>query len=177
MSELRLDYQKNRPFPWAGACMLGLVSIVLIILAIYFFNLRNQVTAMEASIERASMKEPQHTAVNPSSGIGKVDLALEIKNANDVLHRLSVPWEELFNAVESSSGSHVTLLALEPDFDKKQVKISGEANSYKTIMNYITKLQDHDVLGSVYLQNHDVKQDDPDNPVRFSIVANWREKP
>jgi hypothetical protein len=67
-------------------------------------------------------------------------------------------------------------LALEPDYDKKQVKISGEANRYKTIMMYISELEKKDEIGSVYLQNHDIRQDDPDRPVRFTLVANWQEK-
>ena len=74
-----------------------------------------------------------------------------------------------------SSGSHITLLALEPDFDKKQVKISGEANSYNSLMNYITQLQGQEVFDSAYLQNHEIMVEDPDKPVRFTLVANWRD--
>jgi len=177
MSELRLDYQKNLPFPWIGVSLMGLVLIVLIPIIIYFVHLQTKVNDLQLKLEHAAVKDASQAVVERTSAIGKVDIAQEIKNANDVLHHLSVPWDELFKAVESSSGSHVTLLALEPDFDKKQVKISGEADSYKTIMKYITELEGHDVLGAVYLQNHDIRQDDPDKPVRFSLLANWYEKP
>ena len=43
-------------------------------------------------------------------------------------------------------------------------------------MNYMTHLQGQAVLGSVYLQNHDVQQEDPDKPVRFSLIATWQDK-
>jgi hypothetical protein len=176
MSELHLDYQKNAPFPWLGVCLLGVMAIVAITVAIYLANLQKQADVLQAKLDRVSVKNAARAAANPSRPVGKVDLAQEIKSANEVLHQLSVPWDELFKAVESSSGSHITLLALEPDFERKQVKIGGEANSYKTIMKYITELEKQEVFGAVYLQNHDIRQDDPDMPVRFSLLANWKDQ-
>lgn len=172
---MRLDYQNDAPFPWLGVGLLGVAVLVAIVVAFYLVNLRNQADALQSKLERASARSAVHATARPARDAGRVDLAQEIKSANEVLHQLSVPWDELFKAVESSSGSHVTLLALEPDFERKQVKISGEANSYKTIMKYITELEKQEVLGAVYLQNHDIRQDDPDMPVRFSLVANWKE--
>jgi hypothetical protein len=173
---LRLDYQNNTYFPVIGVIQLGVALMALFLIVIYSVNLRNQVDALELKLGSVSSKEHSNVSAASMSEIGRVDLMQEIKNANDVLHHLSVPWDELFKAVESSSGSHVTLLALEPDYDKKQVKISGEANRYKTIMMYISELEKKDEIGSVYLQNHDIRQDDPDRPVRFTLVANWQEK-
>jgi hypothetical protein len=177
MSELRLDYEKNAPIPWLGMRILVLVLLAIIPFAIYFQGLMKRVTLLESMVEYTSSEKSQRAAAVKSIGIGRVDLAQEVKNANIVLHRLSVPWDELFKAVESSSGSHVRLLALEPDFDKKQVQITGEGSSYKSVMKYITELERQDVIGTVYLQNHEIRQDDPDKPVRFSLLANWREKP
>ena len=148
---------------------------MLIFIAIYFVQLRNQVDALEINLERASSKKNTHAVSEPPNEKGKAEQALEIKNANEVLHHLSVPWDILFKAVESSGGSKITLLALEPDFEKKQVKISGEASNYHAVMTYIVQLQGQDVFDTVYLQNHDVRQEDPDRPVRFTLLANWRE--
>jgi hypothetical protein len=30
------------------------------------------------------------------------------------------------------------------------------------------------VFGSVHLQNHQIRQDDPEKPVRFSLLAAWK---
>lgn len=177
MSELRLDYEKNSPFPWLGIRILALVLLTLIPFAFYFQGLMQRVTLLESMVQYTDSERSEREAAIRSIGIGRVDLAQEVKNANIVLHRLSVPWDELFKAVESSSGSHVQLLALEPDFDKKQVQIMGEASSYKSIMKYITELEEHDVFGAVYLQNHEIRLEDPDRPVKFSLSANWKEKP
>jgi hypothetical protein len=143
--------------------------------AMYFVKLRNQVDELEGYIARTTMKKTVHLSNVPTTEKGRTEQTLEVKNANEVLHHLSVPWEVLFKAVESSGGSKITLLSLEPDFEKKQVKITGEANNYKTVMGYITELGDQEIFDAVYLQNHDVRQEDPDKPVRFTLLAGWRD--
>jgi hypothetical protein len=177
VSELRLDYENNTPFPWLGMRVLVLVLLAIIPFAFYFQGLIKRVGILESMVEYTSSEKSLREAAVKSIGIGRVDLVQEVKSANIVLHRLSVPWDEMFKAVESSSASHVRLLALAPDFDKKQVQITGEGNSYKSIMKYITELERQEVFSSVYLQNHEIRQDDSETPVRFSLLANWNERP
>jgi Tfp pilus assembly protein PilN len=171
MSELRLDYQTNSSFSLAGAVLLAFAVAAVVLTGANYLKLSSQVTGSEAKLER------NHASQNKGrmSEQGSVELAQEISNANEVLRQLSVPWETLFHAVESSAGGKVTLLALEPDVEKHQVKINGETKNFKSLTNYITQLQGQEVFGSVYLQSHQVQQQDPDKPVRFSLLATWRE--
>jgi hypothetical protein len=175
MSILRLDYQKVSPFPWLGVFLCGIVLFVLVLIALNFVQLRAQVDELNIVLERYLTLKKMHKSGEPVTEKGRSEQTIEIKNANEILHHLSVPWEILFKAVESSGGSKITLLSLEPDFDKKQVKISGEANNYETVMEYLTELGQRDVFETVYLQNHDIRQEDPDKPVRFTLLASWRD--
>jgi hypothetical protein len=177
MSELRLDYQHNLPFPWAGTVLLALAMLALILTGTYYLKLSGQAASWESKAERIQNRGAQHELAGRSTEHGAVELAQEVNNANDVLRQMNVPWEVLFQAVESSGGNKVTLLALEPDIEKRQVKINGETKNFKALMNYITQLEGQDVFGSVYLQSHHVQQQDPDRPVRFSLLAMWQEKP
>lgn len=152
--------------------MLGIVVLAMGFGGAYYQRLSAQVTVLEAKVERTNSR----AASREPSARGAVELAEEVKNANDVLRHLGVPWESLFHAVESSGNQNITLLAIEPDIEKLQVKISGEAKTFNSLMNYMTHLQGQPVFGSVYLQNHDVQQDDPDKPVRFSLIATWQDK-
>jgi Fimbrial assembly protein (PilN) len=171
MTLLRLDYQPNNPLPWVGVALLGVAVVALILTGTYYYKLNDKIASLDARVERTKDKRAQR-----SSERGGVELAQEVKNANDVLRRLSVPWESLFQAVESSGNQNITLLAIEPDIEKQQVKIGGEAKNFGALMKYITHLQGQVVFGSVYLQNHDVQQQDPDKPVRFSLLAAWQDK-
>lgn len=177
MSELRLDYQHNPPIPWAGVVLLALAIIALVLTGTYYLKLSDQAASWEAKVERIQDRGALHGLAGRSTEHGAVELAQEVNNANDVLRQLSVPWEDLFQAVESSGGNKATLLALEPDIEKRQVKINGETKNFKALMNYITQLEVQAVFGSVYLQSHHVQLQDPDKPVRFSLLATWREKP
>jgi hypothetical protein len=93
-----------------------------------------------------------------------------------VVRQLTLPWEQLFEAVESAGSKHIALLALEPDTEKKLVKINGEARDLAVLLNYITRLEKQEVFGPVYLQSHQVQQGS-ETSVRFSLLAVWRGTP
>jgi hypothetical protein len=57
------------------------------------------------------------------------------------------------------------------------VKINGEAKNFEAMLQYITQLEKREEFGPVYLQSHQIQQQDPDRPVRFSLLATWQEKP
>lgn len=176
MNELRLDFQNPVPFPWVGVVLLVFAVSVLSLTAMYFFKLNDQVNTLEIQLSSAQGKSTTHPGKGRAITSNPGELGQEIKNANDALRRLSVPWDELFLAVESSGSNKVTLLSLEPDVEKHQVHIKGEAKNFKAIMNYMTHMEGHEVFGSVFLQNHHVQEEDPDQPVRFSIIATWQDK-
>ena len=175
MTALRLDYQHNPPFPWLGSALLGLALLILILTGTYYVHLGRNLATVEARVEHAGNRGSQR-ASGASTDRNAAQLTQEVNNANEVLRRLTVPWESLFQALESSGNQNITLLAIEPDIEKQQVKIKGEAKDFQSIVNYITHLQGQAVFGAVYLQNHDVQQQDPDKPVRFSLLAAWQEK-
>lgn len=160
-----------------GVAFLGVTVVALLLAGIYFFKLSERVKSAEAQLALSQDSASQHGSTRRLTAAGAVELAQEVKNANDALRHLSVPWDALFRAVESSGSNKVTLLGLEPDIDKREVKIKGEAKNYKAVMSYMTQLQGQDEIGSVYLQRHDVQQEEPDKPVRFSILAAWQDKP
>jgi hypothetical protein len=179
MAKLQLDYQRHNQFPWLGAFLVASVLIVVTVIANYFMSIRTQANDLEGKLEQAySIYQQEHArkASSLANVVGTVNLPQEVKNANKVLHRLNVPWDEMFKAIEASSGSHITLLSLAPDPDNRQVLISGEANSYSSILKYVTALEGHDIFGSVYLRNHDIKKDDSEKAVRFTLLANWQDK-
>ncbi len=173
MSELRLDYQPSSSLPWLGAVLLVVATASLILLGTYYLKLSDQVVSAKAKVLRSQNSVTSGNASAQTSS----ELAQEVDNANEVLRQLSVPWEALFQGVESSGDNKVTLLALEPDVEKHQVKINGETKNFKSLTHYLTQLQEQPVFGSVYMQSHQVQQQDADKPVRFSLLATWREKP
>jgi hypothetical protein len=175
MTEIRLDYQHSRSFPWGGAAMLILALGGLLSVGTYYRELRGKVDEWEkqlARIERARPRQQDSTRVARSA-----DAALEVRHANKVLRQLGLPWERLFRALESSGGKDVVLLALEPDMEKRLVKISGEARNIPAMLAYVTQLGEQDMFESVYLLNHQVQLQNQDRSVRFALVATLKGLP
>lgn len=173
MTQLFLDYQRsNKLFPWAGTFLL-LLSLGLLVLAdIYYQNLSERISYWELKSGQ-SQKSTGRKMGNTPREIN--DMSLEIKHANDVLNQITLPWDKLFQAVEWSSGKDVALLTIEPDAEKHVVKISGEAKNIEAILNYVRHLSDQEIFNSVYLQSHQVQEQNPERPVRFALTATWKD--
>lgn len=174
MARLALDYQRGiRSFPWFGAVLLMSALAVLALTGIYYEELAGKAVSWEVKAGQAIKPGPR----TAGSQHGAADTALEIKHANEILQQLTLPWGKLFQAVESSSGNEVALLAMEQDAEKHVVKISGEARNIAAVLDYIERLAAHEVFSSIYLQSHQIQQRDPEKPVRFALLAAWRGTP
>ena len=173
MTQLYLDYQRsNKPFPWAGTVLL-LLSLGLLALAdIYYQSLTEKIAYWELKSGQFQKATGRKMGNSPRE---INDMAQEIKHANDVLNQITLPWDKLFQAVEWSSGKDVALLTIEPDAEKHVVKISGEAKNIEAVLNYVRHLSDQEIFNSVYLQSHQVQEQNPERPVRFALIATWKD--
>ncbi len=175
MTRLRLDYQRSmKPIPLAGAFLLVAAVAVLILTGSYYYGL-----TIKTSDWQDSLKKFEQASGRQVSGphLELRGAFLDIKQANDVLRQLTLPWEDLFRAVESSTDRQITLLGMEPDTEKHVVNINCEAKNVIAMLNFVKRLQGQQEFSSVYLQNHQIQEQDPDRPVRFSLIAFWRVAP
>jgi hypothetical protein len=176
MRALRLDYQRsNQSLPWLGLGMLVAALAALTLMGGYYRTLNQQVALWEDKVDRIE-RTSSHRALSsrPLTEQAARAQLLEVKQANQVVHQLSLPWNALFNAVETTSGQNIALLSLEPDPGKGTVTIRGEAKDLKSLLNYARQLSTREIFGSVMLQNHQVQQADPEKPLRFSLLAEWK---
>lgn len=173
MSALDLDYQRSmKPFPVAGTILLLLAIVALLITGQHYYRLTAQLSDWQTSqgkFERAANRQAQ---AKPKHREGP-EMMQEIMQANKILRQMSLPWERLFQAVESSVSREVTLLGMEPDIERHSVRISCEAKNIAAMLNYIKRLELRHEFGSVYLQSHQIQEKDPEKPVRFSLIAAW----
>ena len=172
MTRLRLDYQRRMtPFPVAGGVLLATALAISILAASYYYRLMVRTADWEASL-----KKFEQASGRPATGSyqGMRGGVQDIKQATEVLRQLTLPWEDLFHAVESSTDREITLLGLEPDMEKHVVNISCEAKNIAAMLNFTKRLEGQHEFASVYLQSHQIQEYDPDRPVRFSLVAFWR---
>ena len=165
MQRIQLDFVRRTPRSrWAGRVLLAVALGVAGDMAFTFAQLERAVKANEAVVARAQPRKPLPAVSND-------ELAL----ARDTVDRLGLPWTKLFAALESAATDQVALLAIEPDTKTGTVKISGDSKDYLAALGYVLNLSQNDALSNVQLVRHEVKQNDPQRPVAFSISAAWNE--
>jgi Tfp pilus assembly protein PilN len=101
----------------------------------------------------------------------------EVRIANQVVQQMTLPWDRLFKELEASASKEIALLAVQPDVAGRQVRISGEAKTFKAMLDYSRRLEQSDMLGEVILLGHEVRAQDPQRPVAFSLSAGWSDRP
>jgi len=165
MQRLELDFVRRAPRSrWAGRLLLAIALGVTGDMAFTFAQLERTVKANEALVARA---QPRKAIAQASPD--------EIALARDTVERLGLPWTKLFAALESAANDQVALLAIEPDTKTGTVKISGDSKDYLAALGYVLNLSQAEALSNVQLVRHEVKQNDPQRPVAFSISAAWNE--
>jgi Tfp pilus assembly protein PilN len=170
MKALDLDFVPRRRMPLAGWAMLCAALFALADSGLQFLALNDDLDRAERLLrdERAGSRGRAAVAKTLDPALLK-----DLGQAEQVLNRLALPWDELFRTVETAKTDRVALLALEPDAQKGELSISGEAADYESVLAYAARLQQQGRLSAVHLVRHEVKQDDPQHPVAFILAASW----
>jgi|SRR6476620_3826496 Tfp pilus assembly protein PilN len=173
MEPLSLDYQRKarRPASRPGLLVLLLGLIAVFVVADFFVQVNRQKSDLEnqlASKERKRAPVTRGTAERDNKRTAE-----DLKLADSIAERLTIPWSNLFDALETSSTSAVALLALEPDVSKRLLRITAEAKDKNDMLDYVRRLSDDPRLVNVHLMDHQLQAQTPGEPVRFSIQASW----
>lgn len=168
----RLELELLRPDrpAWPGYALAVMALAFALDVGLSYRDRRADVAALEARLARTAPARAAATAVGSRSSFGPEDLTL----ARETLQRLSLPWEELFAALESARSDRVALLAVEPDSESGAISISGEARDYLAALTYAERLAQAKGLRNVHLLRHEIRSDTSRRTVTFTVSANWR---
>lgn len=165
MQELRLDFCRTRPRSrWLAPALLVLAAAFAGDVGFSYVKARKDVSAREAELAKLAPRTYSPRKAVPAE---------EVAAARETVQRLSMPWDELFNALESAASDRVALLAIEPDPKAGTVTISGDSKDYLAALTYVLNLSRAESLRQVRLSRHEVKQNDPQKTVNFSVSAAW----
>lgn len=109
----------------------------------------------------------------PSLPRGVTSEAEAIAGALTVVGHLAGPREKLFRTLEAIEDPDVALLALTPDTQKRILRIYAEARSFGAMLSYFRALEQSRTFTQVVLVEHEIQNNDPQRPLRFSLAAAW----
>ena len=175
MHRQRLDFAHPQPAVKLGGQLAGgLVLAASLALAaglvVRYQELSSEMVSVEMSIARLTRANaPERVTRGMREAV-----AGEVSRVNQAAVRLTIPWEDLFKTVEAAIDKRVALLSLQPNFQKRELKITGEAEDYGAILQYISRLESGGALAEVRLISHELTARQGPAQVRFELAATWR---
>jgi Tfp pilus assembly protein PilN len=141
----------------------------------YEWQLSTEIARRE--VELGQMKEQARPRGLPRVSASPHQLEEEVQRAKGVIQQLTLPWERMFTAIETSDEKGIALLSVQPDAEKRRITIGGEAKNLLVMLDYVRRLESSGALTRVHVTNHEVQQQDPQKPVRFTLEASWAVQP
>lgn len=80
------------------------------------------------------------------------------------------PWELLFSTLEMTHTSNVSLMAIQPSIDKREVLISAETANTHLMLNYIRELEKKKNIDHVELLSQEIIADNQQERLSFLIM-------
>jgi hypothetical protein len=169
---VHLDFVNRRTrSPLLGALLLtlGVVAAAAVLLESRMAVQRREGLELKlAALSGAAHKSPEQEA----------RAAREAAAASKTEQELATPWTmllaELEDATKDTAGQ-VSVLAVEPDHAKHKVHVNGESQNLALAIAFVQRLQMSHALKYPMLDSHELRQDDPQHPVRFEVSADWQD--
>jgi Tfp pilus assembly protein PilN len=176
MDALTLDFRRRPPPGWLGVLLLlaGVAGVVLV--GAQYRWLIDEEARSESGMRSLAVVERRMAARSDRPEDARA-LALEVARARKLLDRMSVPWNEMFAGIEAVGSRNVGLLRIDSDMDGRRLKIEAEARNLGAMLKYLRAMEVQSEFADVYLHSHQVQQQDPQHPVRFTLTATWRTPP
>lgn len=169
---LQIDYVVSpRRAAWRGYLLFVLALAVAGHLMLRYQTVQRELESVQTAKELLGV---ERKAAPP---IPKARLDEQMKNAELVVRQLALPWAELIQTLERAATQDVAILQLQPDAQQRILKITAEARSNDAILEYLRRLTAAESLSEVYLAGHQVRTEEPQQPIQFSVQARFRAAP
>lgn len=167
LQPLRLDFVRSPKAPrWIAPALMVIAAGLAADVGVSFFHERTSFLENERAL--AAMDPRSYKPARKAS-------PEEIAAAKETVLRLSMPWDELFQALEAASSDQVALLGIQPDPKAGTVVISGDSKDYLAALTYVMNLGRTGALADVQLVRHEMKREQG-KVVGFSVSAKWTEQ-
>lgn len=151
--------------------LLGATAVLAALMQYRMLHLQAAGLEMRAAALRRPPPTTAATAPIDSRSLAGVRLAAE---------DLATPWTLLLAELEQASRDtqeQVAVLGVEPDHGKHSVRISAEARSLSAALEYVQRLQGSRSIRYPMLDRHEVRIDQAQQPIRFEMTGEWRDRP
>lgn len=172
---LQLDFQRppTTRARWVGWLLLA-VAVPVVVLTAESYSRADQARALaqgrhEHLQARGQADRPQRAVAVPDA-----DTLASVRRANAVIDQLSVPWGELFVAIEAADARGLGVLSLTPNARDRSLRLAGEARSMEDLLAYVQRMAAQPALQQVHLLAYGTAVREGVPVVSFTLAATWR---
>lgn len=174
MRKPELDFLRETPAQPTAAWLLLAAGLLLSGMAAGRYLDAERSLAGERAI--AASLEVKRPAAKPARGAAPAQAQVQAQALALAAGReqLDLPWDTLFLRLEQSRPDEIALLSLEADGRKREATLTAEARKPGQMLDYVERLRHQPGLDAVVLSSHAVRQEDPQQPLRFVVRLRWR---
>ncbi|MDP2247550.1 MAG: hypothetical protein Q8J65_05415 [Nitrosomonadales bacterium] len=171
LSRVRLNHigAKRLENPLAYALLFtGIAACIVLFLAMQNLNQKN--AALVMNINQLQQPDTTNRRSNGTQDTGKPE---EITAVKSVMVELSLPWESLFETLESLNIPDVQPVSIEPNPRQGKLRLTAEASDIGSMLLYVERMAMQPVFREVLLLSHEQTVNSM-MPIRFVVEAAWK---
>jgi len=147
-----------------GLSILVFVLILFLAAISDFAYSRYQITQLTLSLQPAGESERF-----PPRKMSDEQLTA-VRNAHE---QLSIPWGSLFLTLEAIQSDKVVLISIEPDPQKKRVRILAEAPDVYEMLEYVKAISGQPGIRNLHISSQKNSDNQETPAIRFVLDGDW----
>ncbi|MDN2709873.1 PilN domain-containing protein [Janthinobacterium sp. SUN118] len=174
MRKLDLDFvRQTRPLKTLGVVLFLFAVSGMALVTHAYLQRKGELDTLQLQMQKLTQltRKVSETGLTEKKATKQVQLELTL--AQRVIGHLAMPWEPLFQTLESTLGEDVSLLSVIPDTEKMTLSVTAEAKNLAAMISYQQRLAGDPLFQDVYIASHQTQQQDLQKPVRFMVNARW----
>lgn len=152
------------------------LAIVLLCVGILVFSI-SMVFLLNSNAKLSALKNQKEQHLIAIKAISRPELndhqLAELNAVKIVIEDIVRPWPRIFRAIESANLEAVNVLSIEPNVKKETFRITAIAFSIDSMLAYVKRLNQQDVLKFVNLMSTEAVEVDGQNATQFELLLKW----
>ncbi len=175
MKILQLDFHHR---PWCSPLGLLLMlagALALLLVIAELLDVRQVLGKEGAALASVEASLPGGAPPGPQPARFAPEAPASIDGASARAGDNSIPLRTLMATIRPTDEEGVAVIGLSPDPDRRIILIEARARDLRAMLSYNARLAASPLLAEVALASHEPMPDDPQQPLRFSVTAVWRQ--
>ena len=156
--------------------LLALGALLFIATSAYYQSINSQASVVNSQLKKLTQTIENSTYSHLNNSKTEV-LGNEKSEERDAINKaiadISLPWRAVFKTIENTDTAYIQLLAIEPNMQKKQVRLTAVAFSKQEMFRYLQDLSQQTMLKNVVLLSQENADVQGESAIHFVVEAIW----